>query len=66
MYSLLMKKIKDKDAVSHGDLLLMRISGASVIDLDKARNINLKTLLLSYLDKLRANIYEIAYTLESK
>jgi len=66
MYSLLMKKIKDKDAVSHGDLLLMRISGASVIDLDKARNINLKTLLLSYLDKLRANIYEIAYTLEYK
>ena len=58
--------MNDLDAETKNDLLIMRLADVDAVDIEKAKKLPLKTLLISYIERLRVNLYEIAEMVETQ
>ena len=58
--------MNDLDAETKNDLLIMRLADVGAVDIEKAKNLPLKTLLIAYIERLRVNLYELAEMVETQ
>lgn len=58
--------MNDLDAETKNDLLIMRLANVGAMDIEKAKSLPLKTLLIGYIERLRINLYEIAEMVETQ
>jgi len=58
--------MNDLDAETKNDLLIMRLADVDAVDIEKAKSLPLKTLLIGYIERLRVNLYEIAEMVETQ
>lgn len=54
------------DVEVKNDLLLMRLADVGAKDIEKAKSLPIKTLLIAYIERLRVNLYQLAEMVDTQ